>query len=229
MKNLWKRFERLTDRCYLDLAQGAEDMKSWNDGYTALLAVVAEGRRRDPDFAAELYLLDDDTDFHYDVQGWLEDYLDELDMRERYGELEKVCRELLETFRWEEESPEDIRYMLATAMKRQGRTEDTLDFCEKWYKKEPDSAAAAAALIRAKSDAGDCAGAEELVKRHIKEDTRCTEETDILYSAASALYRAAGNSRAAEKIDQEINQYEKELEKRFLGLSEALRETGGAG
>ena len=48
---------------------------------------------------AELYQLDEETDYAYDIQGWLEDYLDDLDMRESKEKLLEVCDELIGMFR----------------------------------------------------------------------------------------------------------------------------------
>ena len=52
--------------------------------------------------------------FH-DVQGWLEDSLDDLDMRESKKKLLEVCDELIGLFRWEEEKPSDIRFLFFPA------------------------------------------------------------------------------------------------------------------
>ncbi len=73
---------------------------------------------------AELYQLDEETDYAYDIQGWLEDYLDDLDMRESKEELLEVCDELIGMFRWEEEKPSDIRFLKSAALKSLGRTEE---------------------------------------------------------------------------------------------------------
>ena len=53
----------------------------WNRCFKLLTEIISDGRAQDPDFAKELYLLDDGTDYAHDLQGWLEDYLDELDIR----------------------------------------------------------------------------------------------------------------------------------------------------
>ena len=73
---------------------------------------------------AELYQLDEETDYAYDIQGWLEDYLDDLDMRESKEKLLEVCDELIGMFRWEEEKPSDIRFLKSAALKSLGRAEE---------------------------------------------------------------------------------------------------------
>lgn len=86
---------------------------------------------------AELYQLDEETDYAYDIQGWLEDYLDDLDMRESKEKLLEVCDELIGMFRWEEEKPSDIRFLKSAALKSLGRAEEAAAFCKKWLAEEP--------------------------------------------------------------------------------------------
>ena len=46
-------------------------------------------------FAPELELLDDATDYRFDIEGWLEDCLDEMDIREDHEVLLRMCDDLL--------------------------------------------------------------------------------------------------------------------------------------
>lgn len=97
----------------------------WNRCFKLLTEITSDGRAQDPDFAKELYLLDDGTDYAHDLQGWLEDYLDEL----------------------------DIRFLLASALESQGKIEKALSLCREWAAQEPDNPFAAAALIYAEISA----------------------------------------------------------------------------
>ena len=72
MNKLWKKFDHLTQTCYSNMAHGISDINSWNTGFDLLQEIISNGRAEDPDFAKELYLLDDETDYSHDVQGWLE-------------------------------------------------------------------------------------------------------------------------------------------------------------
>ena len=174
----------------------------------------------DPDFAKELYLLDDETDYSHDVQGWLEDYLDALDMYEMYPELEDVCRKLLMLFEWKEDYPSDIRFLLASALGNQGRTEEARKYCEDWEADEKDNPLAAAALIYAKIREKDFEGAEEGVRRYITEDTVCTQENDVIFTAALRLYKESGNKEMEKKIDDVLEQYDKKLGEYLMGMDE---------
>ena len=77
---------------------------------------ISSGRENNPDFAKELVDLDDATDFGHDIGGWLEDYLDELEMRRQHDKVQKVCEKLIDIFRWKEDSPSDLRFRIAESM-----------------------------------------------------------------------------------------------------------------
>lgn len=220
MNKLWKKFNHFTETCYSNMASGISDISVWNTGFDLLQEIISNGRAEDPDFAKELYLLDDETDYSHDVQGWLEDYLDELDMYEMYPELEDVCRKLLMLFEWKEDYPSDIRFLLASALGNQGRTEEARKYCEDWEADEKDNPLAAAALIYAKIREKDFEGAEEVVRRYIAEDTECTEENDVIFTAALRLYKESGNKEMEKKIDDALEQYDKKLGEYLMGMDE---------
>ena len=105
MKGLWKKFERLTSKCYTYLAGDVTNEDAWDKAYEVLVEIVREGRSQNSNYAKELYLLDDGTDYEYDVCGWLQDYLDYLDTGKQYEKIRRICGELISMFSWEEEKP----------------------------------------------------------------------------------------------------------------------------
>lgn len=220
MNKQWKKFDHLTATCYSDMARGVTDINNWNICFALLVEIITDGREANPDYAKELYLLDDETDYCHDVQGWLEDYLDELDIREMYPELESVCRKLLKLFEWKEEYPSEIRFLLASALGNQGETEEALKYCENWEAGETGNPLAAAALIYAKIKMEDFEGAEEDVKRYIAEDTICTEENDVIFTAALQLYKENGNKELEKKMDDALEEYDKRLGEYLMGMDE---------
>lgn len=219
MNKLWKKFEKLSDKCYTDMITGT-DLAVWDQGFEVLMEIIREGRNEDKAFARELIDLDDGTDFKYDVCGWLDDYLDELDMREEYEQLQKKCEQLIGLFAWSEDSPSDLNFRIASAMRAQGKMDEATELCEEWYKKEEDNPQAISALIYARTAAGNLVGAEELVEKYISEDTECDEENDIIFTAASHLYNVNGNKKAEKRIEKELEAYDKRLEEFFDGMDE---------
>ena len=147
MKKLWKKFHDLYSQCYLEMIQPASGLEAWNSCYSTLLEIIDRGRESDASFAPELYCLDDDTDYAHDVESWLDDYLDELDMAAQYEELEAVCRRVAAMFTWKEADPSELYFRISSALSAQGKTQEALSFCEDWYKKDSDNAVAATAFM----------------------------------------------------------------------------------
>lgn len=223
MKNKkWKEFGKLTGTCYVDLGMGTVKHEIWDRAFEVLKEIVADGRSRQPEFAAELYLLDEITDYEYDVQGWLEDYLDDLDMRENKDKLLKVCDELLGMFSWEEDSPSDIKFLKSSALNSLGRKDEAVKFCEEWLEEEPDNLAAVSANVYALLETRDMEKAEKLIKQHIHEDTECEDENNVLFEAAVAYYKAAGNKKEMKRLDKAREEYYKSIDHLFreFGMSE---------
>ena len=92
---------------------------------------------------------------------------------------------------------------------------------------EKDNPLAAAALIYSLLRMKDYEGAEEIVRQHIEEDTICSEENDVIFTAALQLYKANGNKKMEKKMDDALEEYDKALERYFMGLDDEGLEFGG--
>lgn len=222
MNKLWKKFDALSGECYTNMIQSATDMNVWNEAFEVLVDIIEDGRRNNGNFARELYQVEESIDYKCDLSGWLQDYLDELNMRGQYEQLQKVCEKVISLFQWKEEDPFEYRFLISSALSSQGKIAEALAYCEDWYKTEADHIGAATALIYARTKVADYSGAEEIVEKYITKDTACSEENDIVYTAASLLYKASGNKKAEKQINQAIKQYEKELEAFFSGMEDDL-------
>ena len=66
----------------------------------------------------------------------------------------------------------------------------------------------------------DFEGAEEDVKRYIAEDTICTEENDVIFTAALQLYKENGNKELEKKMDDALEEYDKRLGEYLMGMDE---------
>ncbi|MDE6608035.1 MAG: hypothetical protein K2K54_09825 [Lachnospiraceae bacterium] len=216
----WDEFQKLTEKCYACLAGIEQDRGCWQEAFAVLKEIITEVRSRRPEYFAELYQLDEETDYRYDVEGWLEGYLDEVDMQEEHEKTLEVCDELLGMFRWEEEKPSNIKFLKALALGNLGRNEGALQFCRQWMAEEPDNIMAVAANIYIDIKSHAYEDAEKLIKQHIQEETRCTEENDILFTAASAFYKASGNKEEQKRMERALQEYEDYLEKYLTGMDE---------
>lgn len=221
MKNRkWKKFSKLTEKCYDNIIGVEKDGTCWLQGFELLKEIIFEERQKNPGFASQLEMVDDVTDYEYDVQGWLEDCLDELEMRGEHESLLKMCEDLLDMFGWPEYSSSSIKFRKTAALGALGRKDEAVKYCKEWLEKEPENVAAATAGVYAFIKTKEFEAAEELVGRFIFDKTECTDENDIMFMAASRLYEATGKRKEKKKIDKALQDYEEYLEKYFGYLDE---------
>ena len=107
-----------------------------------------------------------------------------------------------------------------------GWLEEARKYCEDWEAQEKDNPLAAAALIYSLRRMKDYEGAEEIVRQHIEEDTICSEENDVIFTAALQLYKANGNKKMEKKMDDALEEYDKALERYLMGLDDEELEFG---
>lgn len=220
MKNKkWKRFEKLTEKCYSNMIGVEKDGSYWTQAFELLKEIILEERQENPNFASQLEMVDDDTDYRYDIQGWLEDCLDEIDMREQYDSLLGMCDDLLELFGWPDYTDSDIKFRKTIVLKELDRKEEAAAYCKEWIQKEPDNIVAATAGVYAFVGTKEYEAAEKLVNRFIFDRSECTEENDIMFTAASKLYEATGNRKEKKQIDKALKEYDEYLEKCFDELA----------
>lgn len=213
----WKGFRKLVDKCYDNMIGANTDDSCWGQAFEQLKEIVFEERQKNPDYALRLDLLDDVTDYKYDVQGWMEDCLDEMDLRGDQEDLLKMCDDLLTLFAWPGYSGSDIKFKKVCTLGAMGRKDEAKQFCEDWLQTEPENVIAATAGIYVYIDTRELDAAEALVKQFIKKGTECTEDNDIIFTAASALYCVMGRSKDQKRIDRAIFRYEEKLKEYFLG------------
>lgn len=214
----WKQFDKLTGKCYLNMIGAEKDGNCWSQAFEIMKEIILEERKVTPGFASELEMIDEATDYTFDIQGWLEDCLDEIDMRKEYETLLKMCNDLLELFSWPEHTGSDIKFRKSTVLCTLGRVQEAVDFCQKWMQKEQENIVAATAGVYAFIDMKDYDAAEKLVDKFIFDKSECVEENDIMFTAASKLYEVMGKKQEKKKVDKAIKKYDEYLEEYFLNL-----------
>lgn len=218
MNKKWKRFDKLTEKCYLNMIEAEKDSGCWLQAFELMKEIILEEKKNTPGFASELQLVDDATDYAFDIQGWLEDCLDEMDMRGDYETLLKMCDDLLDLFDWPEYTGSDIRFRKTIVLRELERTKEAVEVCKKWMQKEPENIVAAAAGVYTFIDAKEYDAAEKVVNRFIMDKSECFEENDIMFAAASKLYGAMGKKKEKKEIDRAIKKYDEYLKEYFLNL-----------
>ena len=51
MKQLWKKFDKLTEICYMSELE--DNCPQWDEAYEVFKQLVAQGREKDPQYAAQ--------------------------------------------------------------------------------------------------------------------------------------------------------------------------------
>ncbi len=211
----WKKFSKLTDKCYANMIGAVEDGSCWLQAFELLIEIVREERLVNPKFAPELEALEEATDYEYDIQGWLEDCLDEIDMRGNHKALLKMCDDLLATFGWPEYTGSDIKMRKSFVLAALGQTNESAQFCKKWIEEEPENIVAATAGVYAYIGIKAFGEAEKLVDKFIFDKTKCLDENDIMFTAASTLYQVTGKKKEKKIVDKALKDYEEYLEDYF--------------
>ncbi len=216
----WRKFDELTEKCYSNMIEMEEDGSCWQQAFELLKEIVREERQKDPSCMSQLVMVDDVADYAHDVQGWLEECLDEMEEREDYETLLRMCDDLLEMFGWPEYSGSDIRFQKASALGALGRKQEAAEYCRKWIRKEPENIIAAVAGVYALIGTRQYDEAEKLAARFIFDFSECTEENDVMFIALSRLYEAMGRKKEKRQIDKAIEEYEERMEEELANLDD---------
>ncbi len=216
MNKKWKEFDHLTEQCYDNMVGTEPDRTCWKSAFELLKEIINEERNKDAGYAPELYQLDDVTDFAHDVQGWLEDYIGELDMCEAWEELLQVCTDVLGLFQWKKEPSEDFKFLKISALGNMGRSEEAVRLSKEWIEKEEDNMLAVTSGVYANMSNRSFEEAERLIKKYISDDTECTDENDVLFIAAGEFYKASGNKEEEKRIEKILEEYDKIVEQELM-------------
>lgn len=137
-KPKWDKFAELTARCYKSAENGNTLNECWHNAFDVLMDIIEEERRADDSFARELGDLEKLTDFKYNIEGLILDYLDRL---WRVGDYEKICTSgsrIIESFDWHIESSSAIRIKVVNALVKMGKKDEAAAYCQEWIQAEPE-------------------------------------------------------------------------------------------
>lgn len=222
MKKLWDLFDKASDKCYKEIMQGKLDVKTWKETYELLLEIIEKEALKHQKGSWEFYMLDDETDYEHDVEGWLEDYLDNLEEEEKHAEILQICEKILEMFDWKEVSSSDFKIRIVFSLIAQKKGEEALAFSKKWYDEDKDNQNAVQAYIRSKIEMKDMDGAKEILNKYIDENTECCEENELLFQVALLVFKLEKNKTMQRRIEKKIHDYEEKIDNELLELDDFL-------
>lgn len=134
----WDKFAELTARCYKAVENGNALNECWHNAFAVLMEIIEEERRADNNFARELGDLEKLTDFKFNIEGLILDYLDRL---WRVCDYEKICTSgdrIISAFDWNIESSSAIRIKVVNALIKMGKKDEAERYCLEWMQAEPE-------------------------------------------------------------------------------------------
>ena len=170
-------------------------------------------------------MLDEKTDYQYDISEWLEDCLDEIDMREEYEVLLGMCDTFAEfVFSWPDYTGSDLKF----------RKSSVLRLLEEIMKQYP---SAVNGLKRNRrilwqrqlmsmhcSREKNMKQQKKLIHQFVIDESECLEENEIMFRAASKYYGAIGDKTKKKQLDKVLKEYEtyvdRMIEEEWLGSDE---------
>ena len=216
----WKEFAKLQDKCMAVWVGAEKNHGCWQKAFNLLMELVTEEKKNSSNNMLTIEMLDDVTGYKYDVQGWLEDCLDEMEMYEEHELVLTMCEQLLAMFEWPDFTGLEIKFRKVTSLLSLSRIEEALKYSRAWIQKEPDNIMASVAGVYALIHANEYEEAEQLVKRFILDPDDCNEENDIMFYAAARLYEAMGKKREKKRIEKASKEYEERLSELLLDYNE---------
>lgn len=134
----WDKFAELTARCYKAAENGNTLNECWHEAFDVLMDVIESERKADKDFARELGDLEKLTDFKFNIEGLVLDYLDRL---WKVGDYEKICvngNRIIDAFDWHIESSSAFRIKVVNALIKMGKKDEAAQYCREWMEAEPE-------------------------------------------------------------------------------------------
>ncbi len=119
-----------------------------------------------------------------------------------------------------------IKFRKSVALGELGRTDEAVKYCREWIQKEPENIKAAVAGVYAFIDKKEFNEAEKLVERFLFDKSVCSDENDIMFTAASKLYGAMGKRKEKKQVDKALQKYEDYLEQYFANADFDEEEPG---
>ncbi len=177
---------------------------------------IVKEKMKNADMPMDIFEVDEATDYEYGLDEWLEDMMLSYQRMGEYEKCIRFCKEVLETFSWENESPVMFKRSIGECLLALGKEEEADQWYEDWLGSEWESDAAIAGTFywMGRENYGK---AKQILDR-ILEECEGTTEYDGFYRSAAAFYRKMGEEKKAKEFDQieeEFAERLKEMEDDF--------------
>ncbi len=215
--NIWEAFDSAKDECYMAMVGLSESMDAWTTAFELFRSgVVRINLENSYEHKMTITDLEEETDWAYDFSGWLEDYTDELDMREKYQDLSEVVDFLLKNFDWSEDDDLGVKQMQIQCLWETGYAQEAYALSKKWLSSEKTNPSAKSTYIQACLHANKAGEARKLIEKEKLFKRECDDTSYPIFHAASEFYKSQNDFKRAEKLETAMEIYDEKMEEELL-------------
>lgn len=134
--DIWKGMAELLDDGlkYYEIHELEKCQESWESAWQLLKKNVTQAPQK-----LEVFDVDEATDYEYGFGEWLTELTDLYLAQHRFEKLIEFCKEVKETFAWEETAPNVFNELIGNSLYYLGRIEESDLWFDNWLDAEPDN------------------------------------------------------------------------------------------
>ena len=181
---------------YDALMQGnKEEMAAhFRQGFALVKQIVEE---QFADKKPTLQEVEEKTEFKYGLFAWFEDMERELGAAGMQEERVELCKEMLETFAWNEGAKDGFRAAIGEAYHGMGKLEECKQYFDAWLAEEPENPVAVNSYLYCLVSMNEIDRAKEVAEAHINDSLECDLDTETLFYRAQTVFEQTGDQEKA--------------------------------
>ena len=206
--SLWPKAMTAVRECHLSLlSSDAPDAEAWKEAFSLVLDAIEEERKAQPDFASELYALNEETGVEYAFEDIFEEYFDLLEKEDRWEDVIASSERMIKAFAWKDKAPSEYMFRKGNALEHLKRYDEAAAFGKEWLEQYPDDLYAAASNTFLAIETGRLEEAKAIVEKYMREELVCDDTNDTFFMAAFRLYEMTDNIYAKQRVEQKMAEY----------------------
>lgn len=178
-------------------------LKNWLPAWEQL-KVIVDGAEEKP----SILNVDEATDFTYQIYNWLQDMEMELGNAKEYEKRINFCKEVLELFTWDLDSPDNYKAAIGESFHLLGQVEECDAWYESWSGEEPGNPACINSQIWCLLDRNEMDRAKTLIEEYFDGNMECNIQNEILFRRAAALYKTLGDELKASFYENKLSTFQ---------------------
>lgn len=207
---IWGKAMDCVRKCHLSLlTSDAPDAAAWKEAFSLVMDAIDDERNSVGDFAAELYMLDEETGIEYAFEDIFEEYFDLLEKEELWEDVITSSERMVNSFAWQEKKPSEYMFRKGNALEHLKRYEEAEAFGKDWLAQYPDDLYAAASNTFLLIETKQFEKAKDLVEKYMRDELVCDNTNDTFFMAAFRLYEMTDNIYAKQRVEQKMAEYSK--------------------